>query len=129
MTFCCKGQTQINKLALFWKSDETVFGLFWLQVCACQSKISGKMYAMKKLEKKRIKRRKGEAMALNEKQLLEKIDSRFVVGSSDYFLLRFWWPFWNNLHAVHNLLFILFFFFFVTHQHEISCSCCLHSSW
>ena len=37
------------------------------------------MYAMKKLEKKRIKRRKGEAMALNEKQLLEKIDSRFVV--------------------------------------------------
>ena len=46
------------------------------------------MYAMKKLEKKRIKRRKGEAMALNEKQLLEKIDSRFVVGSSDYFLLN-----------------------------------------
>lgn len=40
------------------------------------------MYAMKKLEKKRIKRRKGEAMALNEKQLLEKIDSRFVVGYS-----------------------------------------------
>lgn len=129
MTFCCKEQTQINKLALFWKSDETVFGLFWLQVCACQSKISGKMYAMKKLEKKRIKRRKGEAMALNEKQLLEKIDSRFVVGSSDYFLLRFWWTFWNNLHAVHNLLFIYLFFFFVTHQHEISCSCCLHSSW
>lgn len=40
------------------------------------------MYAMKKLEKKRIKRRKGEAMALNEKQLLEKIDSRFVVGAN-----------------------------------------------
>ena len=54
---------------------------FVLKVCACQSKISGKMYAMKKLEKKRIKRRKGEAMALNEKQLLEKIDSRFVVGT------------------------------------------------
>ncbi|XP_031551114.1 G protein-coupled receptor kinase 5-like [Actinia tenebrosa] len=50
------------------------------EVCACQSKISGKMYAMKKLEKKRIKRRKGEAMALNEKTLLEKIDSRFVVS-------------------------------------------------
>lgn len=42
------------------------------------------MYAMKKLEKKRIKRRKGEAMALNEKQLLEKIDSRFVVGTNTY---------------------------------------------
>ncbi|EDO47578.1 predicted protein [Nematostella vectensis] len=50
------------------------------EVCACQSKISGKMYAMKKLEKKRIKRRKGEAMALNEKTLLEKIDSIFVVS-------------------------------------------------
>jgi G protein-coupled receptor kinase len=51
-----------------------------VQVCACQSKISGKMYAMKKLEKKRIKRRKGEAMALNEKQLLEKVDCKFVVS-------------------------------------------------
>ena len=50
------------------------------EVCACQSKISGKMYAMKKLEKKRIKRRKGEAMALNEKQLLEKVDCKFVVS-------------------------------------------------
>jgi G protein-coupled receptor kinase len=38
------------------------------------------MYAMKKLEKKRIKRRKGEAMALNEKQLLEKVDCKFVVS-------------------------------------------------
>lgn len=50
------------------------------EVCACQSKISGKMYAMKKLEKKRIKRRKGETMALNEKQLLEKVDCKFVVS-------------------------------------------------
>ena len=38
------------------------------------------MYAMKKLEKKRIKKRKGEAMALNEKQLLERIDCLFVVS-------------------------------------------------
>lgn len=40
---------------------------------------TGKMYACKKLEKKRIKKRKGEAMALNEKQILEKVNSRFVV--------------------------------------------------
>ncbi|NWX50621.1 GRK5 kinase, partial [Steatornis caripensis] len=40
----------------------------------------GKMYACKKLEKKRIKKRKGEAMALNEKQILEKVNSRFVVS-------------------------------------------------
>ncbi|KAM9254301.1 G protein-coupled receptor kinase 6 isoform 3-T6 [Trichechus inunguis] len=38
------------------------------------------MYACKKLEKKRIKKRKGEAMALNEKQILEKVNSRFVVS-------------------------------------------------
>jgi len=37
------------------------------------------MYACKKLEKQRIKKQKGEAMALNEKQILEKVNSRFVV--------------------------------------------------
>lgn len=38
------------------------------------------MYACKKLEKKRIKKRKGEAMVLIEKQILQKINSRFVVN-------------------------------------------------
>lgn len=42
---------------------------------------TGKMYACKKLEKKRVKKRKGEAMALNEKQILEKVNSRFVVST------------------------------------------------
>nr|XP_045737541.1 G protein-coupled receptor kinase 4 isoform X3 [Mirounga angustirostris]XP_045737542.1 G protein-coupled receptor kinase 4 isoform X3 [Mirounga angustirostris]XP_045737543.1 G protein-coupled receptor kinase 4 isoform X3 [Mirounga angustirostris]XP_045737544.1 G protein-coupled receptor kinase 4 isoform X3 [Mirounga angustirostris]XP_045737545.1 G protein-coupled receptor kinase 4 isoform X3 [Mirounga angustirostris]XP_054364992.1 G protein-coupled receptor kinase 4 isoform X3 [Mirounga ang len=50
-----------------------------LTVCACQVRATGKMYACKKLEKKRIKKRKGEAMALNEKRILEKVHSRFVV--------------------------------------------------
>ncbi|XP_060000287.1 G protein-coupled receptor kinase 6 isoform X2 [Lagenorhynchus albirostris] len=45
------------------------------EVCACQVRATGKMYACKKLEKKRIKKRKGEAMALNEKQILEKVNS------------------------------------------------------
>ena len=40
------------------------------------------MYAMKKLEKKRIKKHGGEEMALNEKEILEKVNSRFVVGKS-----------------------------------------------
>lgn len=53
------------------------FGL----VYACQSKTTGKMYALKKLEKKRIKRRHGEKLALNEKQVLERVSSRFVVSS------------------------------------------------
>lgn len=50
------------------------------EVCACQVRATGKMYACKKLEKKRVKKRKGEAMALNEKQILQKINSRFVVS-------------------------------------------------
>eukprot|EP00069_Balaena_mysticetus_P007186 bmy_05451T0 len=52
------------------------------EVCACQVRATGKMYACKKLKKKRIKRRKGEAMALNEKRILEKVHSRFVVSIS-----------------------------------------------
>ncbi|XP_073466976.1 G protein-coupled receptor kinase 4 [Aquarana catesbeiana] len=50
------------------------------EVCACQVRATGKMYACKKLEKKRIKKRKGESMALNEKLILEKVNSQFVVS-------------------------------------------------
>lgn len=53
-----------------------------LQVCACQVRATGKMYACKKLEKKRVKKRKGEAMALNEKRILEKVNSSFVVSTT-----------------------------------------------
>ncbi|XP_058056135.1 G protein-coupled receptor kinase 2 [Anopheles bellator] len=45
-----------------------------------QVRATGKMYACKKLEKKRIKKRKGESMVLIEKQILQKINSRFVVN-------------------------------------------------
>lgn len=58
------------------------------QVCACQVRATGKMYACKKLEKKRIKKRKGESMALNEKQILEKVNSRFVVSSAIHMLKK-----------------------------------------
>ena len=44
------------------------------------------MYACKKLEKKRIKKRKGENMVLIEKQILQKVNSRFVVSVSFYML-------------------------------------------
>lgn len=50
------------------------------EVCACQSRATGKMYACKKLEKKRIKKRKGESMVLSEKLILQKINSLFVVN-------------------------------------------------
>lgn len=50
------------------------------EVCACQTRATGKMYACKKLEKKRVKKRKGESMVLSEKLILQKINSRFVVN-------------------------------------------------
>uniref|UniRef100_A0A672ZS22 G protein-coupled receptor kinase n=1 Tax=Sphaeramia orbicularis TaxID=375764 RepID=A0A672ZS22_9TELE len=52
------------------------FGEVW----ACQVRASGMMYACKKLEKTHVKKRKGEGLALNEKQILETLDSRFVVN-------------------------------------------------
>ncbi|TPP63369.1 Protein-serine/threonine kinase [Fasciola gigantica] len=50
------------------------------EVCACQVRATGKLYACKKLEKKRMKKRHGENMALAEKQILQKMNSRFVVN-------------------------------------------------
>lgn len=57
------------------------------EVCACQVRATGKMYACKKLEKKRIKKRKGEPMVLTEKQILQKINSRFVVSVEKSYLI------------------------------------------
>ncbi|CAL2049221.1 unnamed protein product [Caenorhabditis brenneri] len=50
------------------------------EVCACQVRASGKMYALKKLEKKRVKKRHAETLSLNEKQILQRINSPFVVS-------------------------------------------------
>ncbi|KAM6946104.1 LOW QUALITY PROTEIN: rhodopsin kinase grk7-b [Aplochiton taeniatus] len=50
------------------------------EVCAVQVKITGQMYACKKLEKKRLKKGNGERLALLEKQILEKVNSQFVVN-------------------------------------------------
>ncbi|XP_056288310.1 G protein-coupled receptor kinase 5-like isoform X1 [Pseudoliparis swirei] len=52
------------------------FGEVW----ACQVRATGMMYACKKLEKTHVKKRRGENMALNEKQILEGLNSRFVVN-------------------------------------------------
>uniref|UniRef100_A0A4X2KI36 G protein-coupled receptor kinase n=1 Tax=Vombatus ursinus TaxID=29139 RepID=A0A4X2KI36_VOMUR len=49
------------------------------EVCAIQVKNTGKMYACKKLDKKRLKKKKGEQMALLEKEILEKVNSPFIV--------------------------------------------------
>ncbi|XP_003476802.1 rhodopsin kinase GRK7 [Cavia porcellus] len=50
------------------------------EVCAVQVKNTGKMYACKKLDKKRLKKKNGEKMALLEKEILEKVNSPFIVS-------------------------------------------------
>lgn len=76
--FICSQPVTKNTFRMYRVLGKGGFG----EVCACQVRATGKMYACKKLEKKRIKKRKGEAMALNEKQILQKVNSRFVVSSS-----------------------------------------------
>ncbi|XP_076002472.1 rhodopsin kinase grk7-b-like [Genypterus blacodes] len=50
------------------------------EVCAVQVKHTGQMYACKKLNKIRLKKKCGEKLALLEKQILEKVNSLFVVN-------------------------------------------------
>ncbi|CAL8267783.1 unnamed protein product [Merluccius merluccius] len=50
------------------------------EVHACQAKATGKMYANKKLDKKRLKKRKGYQGAIVEKRILAKVHSRFIVS-------------------------------------------------
>ncbi|KAF5914553.1 hypothetical protein HPG69_007938, partial [Diceros bicornis minor] len=50
------------------------------EVCAVQVRNTGKMYACKKLDKKRLKKKNGEKMALSEKEILERISSPFIVS-------------------------------------------------
>ncbi|KAG9351693.1 hypothetical protein JZ751_022944 [Albula glossodonta] len=49
------------------------------EVHACQMRATGKMYANKKLNKKRLKKRKGYEGAIVEKRILAKVHSRFIV--------------------------------------------------
>uniref|UniRef100_A0A672MH21 G protein-coupled receptor kinase n=1 Tax=Sinocyclocheilus grahami TaxID=75366 RepID=A0A672MH21_SINGR len=50
------------------------------EVCAVQVKHTGHMYACKKLDKKRLKKKGGEKMALLEKKILEMVNSLFLVN-------------------------------------------------
>ncbi|XP_041034988.1 rhodopsin kinase GRK1-like [Carcharodon carcharias] len=63
-----------------WFTDFRVLGKGGFgEVCACQMKATGKMYANKKLNKKRLKKRKGHEAAIVEKRILAKVHSRFIV--------------------------------------------------
>nr|XP_057936644.1 rhodopsin kinase grk7-b [Doryrhamphus excisus] len=50
------------------------------EVCAVQVKTSGHMYACKKLDKRCLKKKGGERLALQEKRILEKVNSLFIVN-------------------------------------------------
>ncbi|KAG9492273.1 rhodopsin kinase GRK1 [Eleutherodactylus coqui] len=50
------------------------------EVSASQMRATGKMYACKKLNKKRLKKRKGFEGAMVEKKILAKVHSRFIVS-------------------------------------------------
>ncbi|XP_048374140.1 rhodopsin kinase GRK1 [Sphaerodactylus townsendi] len=49
------------------------------EVCACQMRATGKMYANKRLNKKRLKKRQGYEGAIIEQRILAKVHSRFIV--------------------------------------------------
>ncbi|XP_069029843.1 rhodopsin kinase GRK1 [Embiotoca jacksoni] len=50
------------------------------EVSACQTKATGKLYACKKLNKKRLKKRKGYEGAMVEKRILARVHSKFIVS-------------------------------------------------
>lgn len=57
-----------------WSDEVSLF------VTACKKGTSGKLYAMKVMNKRRIKMRKSEQLALNERQALAAVESNFVVN-------------------------------------------------
>ncbi|XP_029029127.1 rhodopsin kinase GRK1b [Betta splendens] len=74
---CLEGQPVDEE----WFMDFRVLGKGGFgEVYACQAKATGKMYANKKLEKKRLKKRKGYEGAIVEKRILAKVHSRFIVS-------------------------------------------------
>ncbi|CAJ1049563.1 rhodopsin kinase GRK1 [Xyrichtys novacula] len=50
------------------------------EVSACQMKATGKLYACKKLNKKRLKKRRSYEGAIVEKRVLARVHSRFIVS-------------------------------------------------
>ncbi|KAM3861855.1 rhodopsin kinase GRK1-like [Diretmus argenteus] len=64
-----------------WFQDFRVLGKGGFgEVSACLMKATGKLYACKKLNKKRLKKRKGFQGAMVEKQILARVHSRFIVS-------------------------------------------------
>ena len=59
------------------------------EVCAVQNRISGKMYACKRFNKKKIKKHHRETLLINEKKMLEMVNSEFVVNLAYAFQTKY----------------------------------------
>uniref|UniRef100_H3DRG7 G protein-coupled receptor kinase 7b n=1 Tax=Tetraodon nigroviridis TaxID=99883 RepID=H3DRG7_TETNG len=76
--WCCFTHAIISKNYCF---QSRAFDMtLYKTVCAVQAKHTGQIYACKKLDKRRLKKKGGERLALIEKQILEKANSRFVIN-------------------------------------------------
>lgn len=75
--FACISQKKVTEsdFALFRVLGRGGFGL----VNGCKRNYSGKLYAMKMMNKRRVKLKKAEAFCLNERNILAAIDSPYVV--------------------------------------------------
>lgn len=62
------------------------------EVYGCRKADTGKMYAMKCLDKKRIKMKQGEMLALNERNMLQAVST----GVSIYIYIHFFCMFLIN---------------------------------
>uniref|UniRef100_UPI003AAF1735 rhodopsin kinase GRK1 n=1 Tax=Centroberyx gerrardi TaxID=166262 RepID=UPI003AAF1735 len=72
---------EMQPMAEDWFLDFRVLGKGGFgEVSACQMKATGKLYASKKLNKKRLKKRKGYEGAMVEKRILARVHSRFIVS-------------------------------------------------
>ncbi|XP_016422140.1 rhodopsin kinase-like isoform X2 [Sinocyclocheilus rhinocerous] len=71
---------EMQPVAEDWFLDFRVLGKGGFgEVSACQMRATGKLYACKKLNKKRLKKRKGYEGAMVEKRILARVHSRFIV--------------------------------------------------
>jgi len=75
--FMCLSDLKVTEddFTLFRVLGRGGFGL----VNGCKKCTTGKLYAMKMMNKKRIKMRKSEALCMNERNILTMVDSRFIV--------------------------------------------------
>ncbi|XP_028291619.1 rhodopsin kinase GRK1 isoform X2 [Gouania willdenowi] len=74
---------EMQPVAEDWFLDLRVLGKGGFgEVFACQMRATGKLYACKKLNKKRLKKRKGYEGAMVEKRILARVHSRFIVSLS-----------------------------------------------